>query len=577
MGDVLTPQAYQNNQTFDIDIEKMYRDFIIGYNDQGQKSISIDDLRSYVSVDKINDKLFDKILDSIIGEVRDKKSNASPELFSPELRVQESRCHTFFRILGFPVVGKGMRMYNPGHDITETGKANLEKKIEIARSALDNFRKLSNAREQFANSNLKIFSNQESLAASTLALSSGTSGTKNVNIRKFNTPFEKSDDPFDMDFNNQKATLDPTVIVGDNETSLTLFQDADGQFSNPRPPYDRLHIIKPFIVDPRIAFTVRNPQGTLIAVPFVPDNSYLKVGNKYAIKPLLEKIIIERFLTIDQSAKAGTSEKSMIDSIKNISSNVQAKEIIDKIASNDIYKLGDQTKFIQYVNMINALMIRLYDAVKIIHKVQSLYYWIPIPSIIGPEGGSSVRDNIISDKISRELVTQADFNIFSKQIQAKFNKIDGQASNSQGKPNGGVFAFGSSNIFQNTFNTDTTEALGDTSAATLNSLTAKRKSIIQKGNAALRTVEIIMGDFSGFGVCDILAITGALYIMPKEDLLGFLDEDALARFQKNTGIVPGSVPNIEAAMKSLLSRVKDFYNLMDSIFEDLRHNNKLPS
>ena len=30
-----------------------------------------------------------------------------------------------------------------------------------------------------------------------------------------------------------------------------------------------------------------------------------------------------------------------------------------------------------------------------------------------------------------------------------------------------------------------------------------------------------MGEFSGLGLCDIIAVMGALYIMPKASLLGF--------------------------------------------------------
>jgi hypothetical protein len=66
---------------------------------------------------------------------------------------------------------------------------------------------------------------------------------------------------------------------------------------------------------------------------------------------------------------------------------------------------------------------------------------------------------------------------------------------------------------------------------------------------------------------------GALYIMPEAKLLGFLDADALVRMNTILGTNLSS-NDIQDTMTSFSQNVLAFYNLMDSIFNDVIHNNQ---
>lgn len=561
--DVGNQQQYRDNLNYEMDIDELYKRYI--KNTDPRLGLGIDDIRSYTDISKINKK---NLFDSIEGTSKAK----SPFTVNPEPDLQESRCHAFYRIIGFPVVADGMNdFYNPGHSPKDLNiKITLEDKLNIARTQIEGFEKLSDARERFFKSNNAIFSNRTSLKSSIWALTSGSKNTQNANLREFDSPFKKSTDAFEMDPNTQRHNIGTFSLVEGRQVLLKEYEDKNGGLGGQVISTSRLHIIKPFIVDARIDFATR-PTTRRIAVPFVPDNSYLQVStNAYTLKPIIEEIITNRFLVTDQKAKAGDSEKRLIDTIKNIDS-IKDEAIIKDITSGDIYKLDEKIKFSQYLGVIQAMMIHLSNAIKHIEKAQSLYYWLPIPSKTGPEGGCSVRDPFFTETTPKVLITKPDFEIITKLAQTEWGQLNVKATQATGTPVLQNFSFSNNG---SSFDPTNTPAMGDAGATTLETLLAKRKSILEKANASLRTIEIIMGEFSGFGICDIVAIMGALYIMPKENLLSFLDEDARDRAKTYYQIpIPASVPSLSESMDVLSTTVDSFYKLMDKIYEDTTKRN----
>ena len=107
------------------------------------------------------------------------------------------------------------------------------------------------------------------------------------------------------------------------------------------------------------------------------------------------------------------------------------------------------------------------------------------------------------------------------------------------------------------------ESDGNNDAKNLEELTQRRNKFMTKAGKALRKIEIIMGEFSGLGLCDIIAILGTLYVIPKENLLGFLDKDAFSRMQILLNRPEATQSTLPESMIALTNLVKDFYNLMD--------------
>jgi len=555
MANVVIPNQanFQDAQSFEIDIEKVYTDFIK----------IIDGVRSYrittsITSSQVTSALTNITSESSLADVRSALCRMTTLGTTP----QESRCHAFYRIIGFPVADASKKIYCPGHDIVfdSSRKINDAAKISIIKNPIDKFRDLSIARESFIFNNLSVFALPDSLDAGTLALSSG------FKIRPFITPLNDTDG-FNMDPKAQQNTVDYSSLVGRFPKKLTEYLDIFGETPT-KLPSERTHLIRPFLVDPVIDLTV-NEGSKLFAVPFVPNKSYLKVkdgSGSFVSRPLIEQVIRDRFGITNTAETTGTADQSVLDYIKSIPS-ITDEDIIKK--ATDVYKLSDQNQFLKFFNILRAMIKKLVVAQKDIQAALSQYYWVPVPSLKGPEGGCSVQGAFLSDKIiDPKFITVNDQSIILARLQNTIERASILASNSNGIPDVGGFAFDS---FKNTFGPDTSSALGDNNATNLQKLSKTRNTILTKAGTALRTVEIITGEFSGLGLCDIIAVLAGLYLMPQADLLGFIDDDAITRM--NAAGFTGSASSLATATSSFISVVQGFYNIMDKIYEDLSQNN----
>jgi hypothetical protein len=545
---------FQDSQTFEIDIEKVYADFML----------AIDKIRSCNNANNIRDASVTNAL-SKATTMKDARS-ALCALCDVSVVGQESRCHAFYRIIGFPCSDSSKsKIFNPGLDIVNDPKRKIDAafKLGVIKDPLSGFRDLSVTRETYSATVGETFIAQDSIDASTLALSSGRT------IRQFIAPLTSTTFD-DMDVSSQQYTLDFTSSVGGTVKLLTEYEDVQGNTPEFLPTVKFGHIMKPFLVDPVIDLTV-NDSAKFIAVPFVSNKTQLKVkDNTYVSRPILEQVIRDRYTITNATITSGTADQSVLDYIKSI------PDITDIGIINDatsLYKLGDQQQFVKFLNIIRAMIKKLVSAQDDIRNAQDNYYWIPIPSVSGPEGGCTVRGVILSTEISSDFITLSDQSIIEATIKKVVAQSDASAANAAGVPDVGGFALPNALGLPNLGGSTSPDSLGDNVTKNLDELNAKRTAALKKAGTALRTVEIIMGEFSGLGLCDIVAVLGGLYLMKKESLLGFLDDDALARM--NAAGLTGSASSVTTASNDFISVVKDLYNLMDKIYQDMSQNNGL--
>jgi len=534
---------YQDDQNFKIDINQIYKDWIT----------PLDAIRSRANLSANKAILYNLNSASDLPSIL--------KLVKMEDTPQESRCHAFFRLLGFPVISSSNTFYNPGHDITSAGLANKNQKFNIADFPIDGFNALSEARENYTQTELAIFANPNTIDAAVLALSSGG----NFTLRKFIVPLNKDSSPFgNLTAAAQSYTIDTDSLVGDNIITLDEYQDSSGDNPSEVTLSDRFHIIKPFIVDARID-TIVSPQANLVAVPFVPDNSFCKISaTTTVVRPLIEKVIRDRLVIVDPTS-AGSNIAAITDFVKSVPE-IQNSQLINIITSGP-YKQNDQVRFIDNVNTIRTMMQTLVKAQHDIKKAQGLYYCVPVPSLTGPEGGVTVQGNFYPQFLDPRLVTDLDLDIVTALAKAAINNLNSDSAQSAAANDPKNFTN------KTTFGPDTSSGLGDNNATNMESLTQARTRLLNKAGTALQTIEIIMGEFSGFGLCDIVAIIGALNIMDVGALVGLLDDAAYARMQTLLPTTSGAArSDIVTAMTELTSRVKDFYNLMDSIYQDIYNN-----
>jgi hypothetical protein len=551
---------FTDDQIYEIDIDKMYNDYIT----------YIDNKRSYVNI--VNQNVIN-LLSSISGSM-----SKSANTLVPAKSYQESRCSAFFRILGFPVTDSTQsRYFNPGHDIVNPERIlSTGDKYAITQDLLSDptkFVALSNAREQYFLSQQKIFNTNTTVDAGVLALSCGISPTDK---RPFAVPFTKTTGPFDLVPADQFYS--PTYIssVGMNTVLLSAYINGSGNMPAAATlPPNRPHIILPFITDPRIDFSC-SPSTNRIAIPFVPNKSFLQVAsNVYTDPPLIETIIRNRIGVNNQLMSAGNYTQQFAKFITDVSNNPD-QTILGQIAANDIQQLSTNSQFLQFVNIIQAMIIKLVGAQKNIAKAQGQYYWLPIPSTTGPEGGSTVQGVFLPNAASQTagLVTEADGKILIATAQSLFSQSNQnpQAAAAPTTPDPGGFAI----VVENSLGPASSASYVSNSQSTLDMLGAKRLGILNDASDALRIVEIIMGEFSGLGLCDIIAVLAALYTMPAQNLIGFLDTFAQARLntQYNQTF---PVVSYQTAMTSFTSTVNQFYQLMEALYTNIYYNQGVSS
>ena len=548
----------KTDQNFNIDINKIYSDFIQEID--GNRSIS--NLNVFVTG---ANSAFN--ITTLAGLNKKLKIEAT---------VQESRAHCFYRLIGFPVVDQNAaNYYNPGLDTANPG--NLQNKITIANNQSPQFLTLSLLRENYENGILSGFNvTPPTLTSSALSLTSSTS------TRSFSVPVTNIN-AFDYTVADQQYTASLNSIVGYNQVLLTTYTDDTGTIPNTVvvggkeifATGNRYHFIKPFQVDPRIDFTI-NPAERRVGVPFVNNKKNLLIAeNTYVKRPLIEKVIRDRY-TSTQDAVVSTSQQQLIDYVLNVPT-VKNDTLIQQMVTN-IYKQGATGPIVQFEKflfIIQAMCKALVDAQLLIQKIQSIYYWLPLPSTIGPEGGSDVDPPIISTNLPSYLITTADQSIIDLSLTQFANTFDTQTATLNGVPDMGGFAF---DAFDLTFNNDTSTSLGDNVGQELATLLKKRSSRLALANTALQTIEIIMGEWSGLGLCDIVAVMGSLYVMDDQALVGFLDSDAQQRaLAQGIFDLPAGTnfQGIQQAQTAFLNTISNFYHLMDDVYKNLAQKNGL--
>ena len=346
------------------------------------------------------------------------------------------------------------------------------------------------------------------------------------------------------------------------------------------------HIISPFMVDPRIDFSIWSSDsptaaGTCqrIAVPFVPNASFLKAGaTSKAMPPLIEKVITDRISQF-KNKDAGILAQNLIQSVTSIKSiqtfQIAGTTISSFFTSGGTININQQASLVQAVANINALVSKLVQAMNIVQKAQALYYWLPAPAASGPEGGCSVLPVTLNQQLATaNLFTQGDTDIILNQLQVFFSNLNSTVAQATATPDKGNYTPPQPKI---TFDSTSSSSQGNVSEKTQDTLSKKRDKQLKNASDALQVIEMIMGEFSGLGLCDIYAVVSALYIMPLESLLGLLDSDAQARAIVILGTFPVTPSNIQKSMQDLTSTIYGLYQIMDQIFLDVSANNSSQS
>lgn len=473
--------------------------------------------------------------------------------------VQESRCHTFYRMIGFPVVsGDGARLYSPGFDPDlNRDPDRISENLDIASSSIKQFKKAFDERELHAKNSINVFQNKDA-TASAMAIAS-------IYSRPFDKQFKEGLTP--LEFDSQTFNVpDRNFVVADFSEDLDILSTRNGYFST-----RSTHILKPFIVDPRVELTV-TPAANRICAPFLTDKSktQLSRGN-YLKRPYIERVMRVRFNNTNV-LKAPDNQEAVNQFVNDLVSFIQDNSEISnptlvEITADSLKSLykSELIVFSKFIKILEAFVLELAKSFIEIERIRKDINWKPIPNSGGPEFGSELNAVNPADNLNNKSI---EVNIMNLQMHKFLEETDFDLGLNE--PDLGNFSF--SNVDDIVFGSlKNVSQFYDKQLSTLN---RRRDEIGTRANELLRNIEIITGEFSGLGLLDVIAIQAALWIISPEALVALIDDAAITRMQSDAKLkseltLPGAKLEPLAALTEFEKKVSEIYVLIGAFYQDV--------
>jgi hypothetical protein len=505
------------------------------------------------------DDLFSKLI-TPIDQIRshfNAIANNTQELNTPDY--QESRCSAFYRMIGFPVVAASNNFYSPGYDPNlNMNSDSLSAYANIAIAVLSNsdfVRNQLDPRELNVEKAYKKVFSAGGVSSSALVIASSF-------IRSFEKQF--TDDILPLSFDKSQVQ----VINTRTKVLSTFYKDQAATIAGLKSLLNSNHYLKPFVVDPRIDASVR-PAKNRICAPFLLDKSQTQIvnspnGASVALKrPYIERVISTRFnnrnITLDNQNEFVLSIINLIQTDDNI-----LDPTLVNMVSNQLNSLhnSELVVFNNYFKIIRAVIEHLHASVIEIEYIRNTINWQPIPNTkLGIEGGAIL--NTVDPSDPNNLSLEKDIVLTTQR------KYLDEAAFDLGVSNADLGDFAFSNIDDTVFNA--VKNVSKSYDTQLDKLNNSRNSLGNRGITAIKDIEVIMGEFSGLGLLDILAIQAALWIMPANSLLGLIDLRAFSRLKLRKDIKSDALTqnDVIASLTDFEKTLRTIYVIMQKYINDL--------
>lgn len=471
----------------------------------------------------------------------------------------ESRLNAFYRKLGLPVVNSDGQYFSPGIDINANSDFQRRSDVLLVKEMIFNNKELS-----------RIFENREFIFKDySRIFSSGNFNAKalllgSMFIRSFKDQFGNTD-PLIYDKNQTQYITERGKQLSEFYNSdETQTEDIKNLISSSK--FISNHPLKPFIVDPRISI---HPDSNNIAAPFLLDGSQLKYFNNLSYqRPYIETVISFR-LNNKNNIQKRTNISQILLNIKN-NPFILNKELIN-LANSPETNLQNSDAFV-FNNYLKQLKILINTLIKNINELidvrKQINFQVIPDTINGLEGPVSLEKLSNGDINNKEI----DNTILELSYLLSLNKSASLTGNTEDDQivNENNFLF--SDPDDDTIASSKSEAIYSIET-NYKKLINRRNQIGANGIDSLKNIEYIMGEFSGLGLIDIVAIRAAFWLISYEDLLGLIDEytyNRLTKYRKNlnaSGI--SRTTDIMAALKGFEDKVKEIYSFIQIYFDQV--------
>lgn len=546
---------------------------------QVANTASDEDSRDLPSVQELAQQYLVPIDDlrSIVKPVKGHSTNVSGETFVNKLdakQFSESRAHAFFRMLGLPV-GVDEEYYNPGFP---EPPGNKTKRLNINKKVLEKINKISDIREeQQAKINALFF--DDNLAGSIYAYLlrfNREFGATIFNSDGSGGPYDFVDQKYDVSTRTEQYNV--MLGLAKDDVGKAEMQAAVSHISSVLGGLGAgQHILRPFVVNPDIAETVM-PDSKLICVPFLKtreDTLISKEPITYLLRPGIEAIIRARLTSsnavgqdyiaqvkkyLDQSSEVTEDINDAIQIINNTSEDKNITAAIEEeISGYGNLQLKNVAKLFK---LMTYLIKKLVDYQQDIDLAFQKIGWLPIPNQYGPELGTN---GASSRSIPGSVGSEIDALIAALNLKIFANKYVDQEIAELGN-------------FASPFSIQVNST--DQYTDKLNELKQYKDKISNQALEAMGNIELIMGEVSGLGLMDVLAVYYALWSMEEKYLIAMLDNDAFGRLidegLTSTAIeerVNGGKATLESAILEMEIRTKLVLTFMDRAYKETLDNN----
>lgn len=481
-------------------------------------------------------------------------------------RLQESRAHTFYRIMGFPTILPDGRMFSPGFNPLLTARDQARRNDIIASMPVAlkraNWEREVDARKRYG------YFTSGGLEAVLLALSMGLrNGQRPLSVTEGQSMASLSEPPKQV-----------VTIPARKEFILKNFKQRDGSEIS-SVDISVSHKIAPFTTDPIISSSLEPNSGSLsvmVGAPFLEKEDLEYEYGKYLQRPGLEFILRLRLRQQNIAEQSNiTIDNIDLSKITDEISSANQREIAAALTDNvnasadDIKQAlsgGGRIEFYTINNLVKSLkgLIHLYvENLEILESVSNQILWIPMSNDGGPERGT---------KVSTEFVTAKEF-IDSWEIEIRLANL--QIKNALAKLQQEIGETAEETPLQfSDFTISEFQNISNTFNEQIQEEKAKLEDLEARASNALRTIEIIGGEVSGFGLIDIISIYLALWSLEIPVLLSLIDDGAAQRLNNiemlKTGATEeranGSADAIGAYTK-LADRIQIILSYADGLFK----------
>jgi hypothetical protein len=481
-------------------------------------------------------------------------------------RFKESRASAFYRIMGFPTIAPDGRLFSPGFNPFLSAK-DQAKRNDIIASLPTPLKKASEARENESRLRDGYFISG-GLDAVLLALSMGLrNGQRPLSVTEGESMASLDDPPKQI-----------VTIPARREFILKNYKQQGGDEIG-SVDIAVSHKIAPFTTDPIIAANLDPKSGDLsvmVGAPFLEKEDLEHEYNKYLQRPGLEFILRLRLRqqNIAEQSQIAIDNIDLTKFTDEISSADQreiAAALTDNVNANaeDINQAlsgGGRVEFYTINNLVKALkgLVHMYvESLETLDDVSNQIVWIPLPNDGGPERGTKVSTTFVTTKgflDSWEIESRL-ANLQIKGALAKLQQEIGETAD-ETPLQFSDFAISEFQNLASAFDEQTQEEK------------SKREELEAKASNALRNVEIIGGEVSGFGLIDIISIYLALWSVEVPVLLNLIDDGAAQRLNDIDTLTPGSTQSrvdsgsdAITAYTTLAERIQTILSYADGLFQ----------